>query len=158
MSPARPGVVSRWKTVLGGAALLVMLLGAAGCFLASGERVTFLPVDLEGNGEVSGRLVSADGSTVREIAVGQANAPIALEVRAEVERGELTVEILSPDGAPVLAATARYGRGGHGTGVVLSDEAGRLRYRIVAREAGNGGYSIRLRVTRIPVPTPSPTP
>lgn len=141
-------------------ALVVLLLGVAGCYLASGERTTLLPADSFGRGEVSGRLVSADGSTTREIEVGPANVAVAVELTVEVERGELTLEILSPEGTPVLAAAARYGRAGRTEGVVRTDEAGRLRYRLSAREAGNGSYAIRYRSAWIPTPTPTalPTP
>ncbi len=147
----------RWRA-LGCIALTVVLLAAAGCYLASGERTTLLPADASGRGEISGRLVSADGSTMRELQVGPSNETVAVELTVEVERGELTLEILSPEGNAVLAAAARYGRAGRADGVVRTDEAGRLRYRLSAREAGNGRYTIRYRSTWVPTPTPTALP
>ncbi|MGC8873069.1 MAG: hypothetical protein ACP5SI_01305 [Chloroflexia bacterium] len=156
--------LSRWwvgrprRFPIGRIALMLLLVGTAGCYLASGERTALVPADPFGRGEVSGRFVSADGDTAREIPVGPASVLVAVELSVEVERGELTLELLSPEGNPVVAATARYGRHGRANGVVLTDEAGRLHYRLLAREAGNGAYSIRYRSTWLPTPTPTPPP
>ena len=139
-------------------AMLLLIFLLAGCYLASGERVTSEDASTEEGGQISGEFVHADGTTQREITVGQPAIPVQIEASASVEWGELTLEFLSPDGSPALLVEARYGRAAEGIGSLTTDDNGQVRYRVVTREARGGTYLIQYRLQPIPTPTPLPTP
>jgi hypothetical protein len=136
--------------------LLALLL--TGCYLASGEEVETVPLSPNGDGELSVAFVTADGTSLEELLIGEADVSIRLLVSAEVEWGELVIEFLNADDAVGWAVESRYGRPGQGIHYLRSDENGLVRYRLRVHEARNGSYTIRYRVQEPPTPTPTPTP
>jgi hypothetical protein len=149
------GQRSRYAVAL---VIVLVLFPLAGCYLASGERMIPETLSPDGIGQTSAQFVNADGTTEREILVGQPAILVELDVAASAEWGELILEFLAPDGSTMLTVESRYGRAGRGSAIVVSDEAGQVRYRVTSREARNGSYTIRYRTQAVPTPTPAATP
>jgi hypothetical protein len=107
--------------------------------LVAGREQT-LRVD-EQRGELRVGFVSAEGSDERLL---EAGAPGTLDVlaSARVERGDLRLEVLRPDGTLALRVVANADGSLVGTGMVSTDEQGRLRYRVYARNARDGSYGL----------------
>lgn len=86
--------------------------------------------------------VSAEGSEERLLDTG---APGELNVSADamVERGDLRLELLHPDGQVALRVVGDADGSIVGRGPLTTDAEGRLRYRIYTRNARNGSYAIR---------------
>jgi hypothetical protein len=127
-------LVGRWSFVLGLAVLL------SGCLLTSGERTSMDA--LPDGGNVSSTFVGADGNTERTIETGANSAPMNAIVIVQAERGELRLELLNPDGGVAFAVQARPDEQVTLRDNVLTDEQGRLRYRVIAQGARNGGYQV----------------
>ena len=126
--------VGRWSFVFG----LVFLL--SGCLLTSGERPS---VDaLPDGGNVSSTFVGAQGNAERTVDTGAKGAIMNAIVIVQAERGELRLELLNPDGNVAFSVQARPDEQVTRRGDVLTDEQGRLRYRVIAQGARNGGYQV----------------
>jgi hypothetical protein len=128
---ARPLI---WLSFVG---LALML---SGCLLTSGERPS-MDV-LPDGGNVSNTFVGATGNAERTIETGANSAKMNAIVIVQAERGELRLELLNPDGNVVFSVQARPDEQVAHRGDVLTDEQGRLRYRVIAQGARNGGYQV----------------
>ena len=126
--------VGRWSFVVGLALLL------SGCLLTSGERPSMDA--LPDGGNVSTTFVGATGSAERTIETGANGATMNAIVIVQAERGELRLELLNPDGNVAFSVQARPDEQVTRRGDVLTDEQGRLRYRVIAQGARNGGYQV----------------
>ena len=126
--------LGRWSLVVGLALLL------SGCLLTSGERPS---VDaLPDGGNVSSTFVGADGNGERTVDTGANSVAMNAIVIVQAERGELRLELLNPDGNVAFSVQARPDEQVTRRGDVLTDEQGRLRYRVIAQGARNGGYQV----------------
>ena len=127
-------IVGRWSFVVGLALLL------SGCLLTSGERPS---VDaLPDGGNVSTTFVGADGNSERTVETGVNGVTMNAIVIVQAERGELRLELLNPDGNVAFSVQARPDEQVTRRGDVLTDAQGRLRYRVIAQGARNGGYQV----------------
>ena len=79
---------------------------------------------------------------LRTLAVGQPDARYAVTVFVSADQGELRLELLDPQGAPVFVAQSRPGERLARSGVVQADAQGLLRYRVSARAARKGSYEL----------------
>jgi hypothetical protein len=120
--------------------VIIFALALSGCLLTSGERPS---IDaLPDGGNVSTTFVGADGSAERTVETGASGATLNAIVIVQAERGELRLELLNPDGNVAFSVQARPDEQVTRRGDVLADEQGRLRYRVIAQGARNGGYQI----------------
>jgi hypothetical protein len=126
--------LGRWSFVFG----LVLLL--SGCLLTSGERPS--ADSLPDGGNVSTTFVGADGNGERTLDTGANGVTMNAIVIVQAERGELRLELLNPDGNVAFSVQARPDEQVTRRGDVLTDEQGRLRYRVIAQGARNGGYQV----------------
>ncbi|MEO7911945.1 MAG: hypothetical protein ABIV47_20060 [Roseiflexaceae bacterium] len=126
--------VGRWSFVFG---LALML---SGCMLTSGERPSMDA--LADGGNVSSTFVGATGNAERTVETGANGATMNAIVIVQAERGELRLELLNPDGNVAFSVQARPDEQVTRRGDVLTDEQGRLRYRVIAQGARNGGYQV----------------
>jgi hypothetical protein len=126
--------VGRWSFVFGLAFLL------SGCLLTSGERPS--TDALPDGGNVSSTFVGADGSAERTVETGANGVTMNAIVIVQAERGELRLELLNPDGNVAFSVQARPDEQVTRRGDVLTDQQGRLRYRVIAQGARNGGYQV----------------
>jgi hypothetical protein len=124
----------RWSFVFGLALLL------SGCLLTSGERPSMDA--LPDGGNVSSTFVGADGNAERTVDTGANGTIMNAIVIVQAERGELRLELLNPDGNVAFSVQARPDEQVTRRGDVLTDEQGRLRYRVIAQGARNGGYQV----------------
>jgi hypothetical protein len=127
-------LVGRSSFVFGLAILL------SGCLLTSGERPS--TDALADGGNVSSTFVGANGSAERAIETGATSTTMNAIVIVQAERGELRLELLNPDGNVAFSVQARPDEQVTRRGDVLTDEQGRLRYRVIAQGARNGGYQV----------------
>ena len=127
-------VVGRWSFVVSLALLL------SGCMLISGERPS--ADALPDGGNISNTFVGADGSAERTIDTGANGATMNAIVIVQAERGELRLELLNPDGNVAFSVQARPDEQVTRRGDVLTNAQGRLRYRVIAQGARNGGYQV----------------
>ncbi len=150
-------MAKRWRLLASGSLLLFLV---AGCYLASGQRTETAPLQEDGPGAHTVRFVSADGQTDQEILAGPPNAPIIVAMSAQVEEGQLVLEVLDAGGDPVVTATARLGPSEMVSGTVRTDDEGRFTLRVRATEAHGGSYTLRYRLVAplTPTPTSPPTP
>ena len=126
--------VGRWSFVFGLALLL------SGCLLTSGERPSMDA--LPDGGNVSTTFIGATGNAERTVETGANGATMNAIVIVQAERGELRLELLNPDGNVAFSVQARPDEQVTRRGDVLTDEQGRLRYRVIAQGARNGGYQV----------------
>ena len=112
----------------------------SGCLLTSGERPSMDA--LADGGNVSSTFVGADGNAERTIETGALGAQLNAIVIVQAERGELRIELLNPDGNVAFSVQARPDEQVTRRGDVQADEQGRLRYRVIAQGARNGGYQV----------------
>jgi hypothetical protein len=127
-------IVGRWSFVFG----LALLLN--GCLLTSGERASMDA--LPDGGNVSTTFVGADGNGERTVETGANSVAMNAIVIVQAERGELRLELLNPDGNVAFSVQARPDEQVTRRGDLLTDEQGRLRYRVIAQGARNGGYQV----------------
>ena len=113
---------------------------ASSCLLTSGERPSM--DTLPDGGNVSSTFVGADGNAERTVDTGATSATLTAIVIVQAERGELRLELLNPDGNVAFSVQARPDEQVTRRGDVLTDEQGRLRYRVIAQGARNGGYQV----------------
>ena len=113
---------------------------ASSCLLTSGERPS---VDvLPDGGNVSTTFVGADGNGERTVETGANSTTMNAIVIVQADRGELRLELLNPDGNVAFSVQARPDEQVTRRGDVSTDEQGRLRYRVIAQGARNGGYQV----------------
>ncbi len=124
--------------------MAILVLGLAllltGCLLVSGEQAS--SDTLPDGGNISSSFVGADGQTERTIDTGAAGAQLNAIVIVQAERGEVQVELLNADASLALAVKSRPDEQVTKQGSVLTDARGRLRYRVIASGARNGGYQV----------------
>ena len=118
--------------------LCALLLG--GCMLMSGGRTS--SDTLPDGGNISVNFVGADGTQEQTVDTGAIDAAFNTIVIVQAERGELRIELLNPDGNVAFSVQARPDEQVTRRGDVLTDEQGRLRYRVIAQGARNGGYQV----------------
>ncbi len=126
--------VGRLSFVIGLALLL------SGCLLTSGERPSMDA--LPDGGNVSTTFVGATGNAERTVETGASGTTMNAIVIVQAERGELRIEVLNPDGNVAFSVQARPDEQVTRRGDVLTDEQGRLRYRVIAQGARKGGYQV----------------
>ena len=124
----------RWSFVVGLALLL------SGCLLVSGERASTDAQPTAGNFSTS--FVGAEGDEIREIDTGAPSADLDVIAIVQVERGELRLELLSPEGMMVYSVQGRPDEQITRSGVIQTTPEGKLRYRVVAHGARNGAYQL----------------
>jgi len=121
--------------------LAVLLVPAlAGCMLMSGEQTT---IDLQsGVGNLSTSFVGAEGDEERAVRVSE--GPVELQVIAilSVTSGDLSVEVLQPDGALAFAVDGRPDAEVTRSGRVRADDTGQIRYRVSARGVRDGSFQL----------------
>jgi hypothetical protein len=112
----------------------------SGCLLVSGERAS--ADNLPDGGNVSSAFVGADGVAERAVETGATAATLNAIVIVQAERGELQVEVLNPDGSIAFSVKGRPEEQVTRQGSAVTDDTGRLRYRVIARGARNGSYQL----------------
>jgi hypothetical protein len=117
---------------------LALLL--SGCLLVSGERPS--ADTLADGGNISTSFIGAEGSAERSVDTGAAGSKLNAIVIVQAERGELRVELLNADGNVAFSVQSRPDEQVTRRGDVTTDAQGRLRYRVVAQGARNGGYQV----------------
>jgi hypothetical protein len=95
----------------------------------------------EAGGNVSTVFVSAEGAEERSLSVGSA-ATLNVIASVTVDQGDLRLEVLNPDGSVACSAISQPRQNIVCTSSVATDEQGRLRYRVAAREARNGSFQL----------------
>ncbi|MBA3947314.1 MAG: hypothetical protein H0X37_22495 [Herpetosiphonaceae bacterium] len=117
--------------------MLVPLL--SGCLLMSGPRESADRATDGGNVRVD--FISAEGTETRHVQAADGPTKLALIVSAQVERGQLRIVMLNPQGAQVLVLEGTPEQ--HVAQVVVpTDDKGNLTYRIQATGAHHGGFEI----------------
>ncbi len=111
-----------------------------GCLLASGEE-TFSDAR-GGSGNLRTAFVSAEGQTERSLPAADAAIDLRVIAIVTVASGDLRVDILQPDGSVAFAVEGRPDEQVTRTGQTITDEQGRLHYRVVARGARDGSYQL----------------
>lgn len=122
--------------------LLIALLvpALAGCALMSGEETT---IDLQGGtGNLSTAFVGAEGSEERTVQVSDGPAELQVIAILSVASGDLQIDLVQPDGALAFAVAARPDAQVTRSGLVRTDEAGQIRYRVSARGARDGAFQL----------------
>ncbi len=119
--------------------LLVVMQFLTGCLLIAGDQQSADRAEDAGN--VSVRFVSAEGTEVRQVLAADAPSSLDVTVFAQVERGQLRIEVLDPQDSVVFVVEGtpeeQVGRG-----TVPTDAAGNLRFRIRATGAQRGGFQL----------------
>ncbi len=117
---------------------LALLL--SGCLLISGERTAQDAQPAGGN--LATAFVSAEGSEERSFAIGGPSREVQVTGIVSVETGDLTIELLQPDGSVVFSIGSRPGESITRSGSVRLDDQGRLDYRLRATGARNGSFQM----------------
>lgn len=120
--------------------LLALLILLSGCMLISGERTAQDAQSAGGN--VTTTFVSAEGSEQRSFAIGGPAREVQVIGIVAVDSGDLTVELLAPDGSVAFAIGSRPGEPVTRSGNVSLDDQGRLSYRVRATGARNGSFQL----------------
>ncbi len=117
------------------------LLLLSSCMLSSGLRTT---TDTRADaGNTSTSFVGAEGSEQQFLEIGSPNTRYNVIVTVEVQTGELTLEVLDgASGVVGLSVQARPDVQVTRSGSVVTDERGRLYYRVLTRGARDGSYQI----------------
>jgi hypothetical protein len=119
---------------------LIPILALSGCLMASGEALT---IDQQGGaGNLSAEFVSAEGLEERFLQATEGSSELQVIVIASVETGDLGIDLLNPNGSVVFSVVARPGTQVTRSGLVPTDNQGRLRYRLNAFGARGGAYQI----------------
>lgn len=140
MPIAGPSRMARRPALVALACLAGMVLLLSGCMIISGGRNS--SDTLPDGGNISATFVGADGSTEQTLDTGAVRATLNAIVIVRAERGELQVELLNADGSVAFAVKARPDESISRSGSVLTDQQGRLRYRVRATGARNGSYQV----------------
>ena len=119
--------------------VLVVLPFLTNCLLISGaQQSSDRAVDA---GNVNLQFVSMDGMEVREVAAADGAASLLVTIFARVDRGQLRIEVLDPNGSAVIVVEGtpeeQVARG-----TVPTDAGGMLRFRIKATGAHRGGFQL----------------
>ncbi|RRR69330.1 MAG: hypothetical protein EI684_16015 [Candidatus Viridilinea halotolerans] len=120
--------------------ILLALWSLTGCLLVSGEA-TALDVQ-EGAGNLVTHFVGAEGLGERVVALDSPATDVRVIAIVAVESGDLELSFLQPDGAVAFVLVARPGAEVTRSGVVRTDAAGLLRYRLNAYGARNGSMQL----------------
>jgi hypothetical protein len=112
----------------------------AGCMLISGEQT--LSDTQPGGGNLSASFVSAEGSDLHTLDIGGTAREVQVIAIVAIESGDLSLDLLKPDGAVVFSTDGRPNDQITRSGSVPLDNQGRLRYRVRASGARNGSYQI----------------
>ncbi|GAC1362352.1 MAG: hypothetical protein NVS4B8_13560 [Herpetosiphon sp.] len=118
--------------------VLVVPLLSSCLLLAGGSQSVDLGAD-GGNARVE--FVSADGSEVRTLRASGQVGKVEVILLTQVERGQLRIEVLDPQGSQVLVVEATSDRRAART-VVATDAQGNVRYRVRATGAHNGMWEL----------------
>ena len=123
---------------------LCLLLAACaplftGCLLIAGGQQSSDRAEDAGN--VSVRFVSAEGTEIRQVDTGIVSAQLRVTVFAQVERGQLRIEVLDPQGSAALVVEGTPDEQVART-TVVTDAQGNLRFRIRATGAQRGGFQL----------------
>lgn len=124
---------------------LIMILGAC-VALASARRYTsgtvvyrdYRPSSLHG-----GFIKQANGSTTETIQLEEVNnRRLNTEVKLEVGRGIVCLELLDNEGQPTASVVSTPGKPALVRGYLIADASGAVKYRISATQAENIDYSL----------------
>ena len=119
--------------------LLIVIPFLSGCLLIAGDQQSADRAEDAGN--VSVRFVSAEGTELRQVLAAGGAANLDVTVFAQVERGQLRIEVLDPRNSVVFVVEGtpeeQVGRG-----TVPTDAEGNLRFRIRATGAQRGGFQL----------------
>lgn len=110
-----------------------------GCLLASGRR-TSSDVQAQ-SGNVTTTFVSAEGEETNTVETGAAG-DVAVIAIVGVEQGQLRLDMLDQNGSVVFSVDGRPNESRTFQGQVATDDRGRLRYRVFARQARNGSVQL----------------
>jgi len=119
--------------------VVVLLPILTSCLLISGGQQSSDRAEDAGN--VSVQFVSADGTEVRQVAAADAAANLLVTVFARVDRGQLRIEVLDPQGSAVVIVEGTPEEA-VSRGTVSTDGVGNLRFRIKATGAQRGGFQL----------------
>ena len=112
----------------------------SGCLLMSGETTS---IDLQGDsGNLNTSFVSAEGVSERTVRVAEGVASVQVITMVAIESGDLTFELLDPEGAVVFSVASRPDGQVTRSSMVLTDINGEVRYRVKASGARNGNFQI----------------
>jgi hypothetical protein len=136
-APTRPRAYHGWPKLLLVSCLALLL---SGCLLTSGERLS--ADTLADGGNISTSFIGAEGSDERSAETGAPGAKLNAIVIVQAERGGLRVELLNADGNVAFSVQSRPDEQVTRRGDVITDAQGRLRYRVIAQGARNGGYQV----------------
>ena len=133
------GVRVRLRAAARALLLLALVPALAGCLLIAGGQQS--SDRAEDGGNVSVQFVSAEGTEIRQVKAADTAATLEVTVFARVERGQLRIEVLDPQGsaAIVLEGTPEEPVA---RGSVQTDADGNLRFRIKATGAQRGGFQL----------------
>ncbi len=119
--------------------VLVVLPLLTNCLLISGAQQSSDRAEDAGN--VNLQFVSMDGMEVREVAAADGAADLLVTIFARVDRGQLRIEVLDPNGSAVIVVEGtpeeQVARG-----TVPTDANGMLHFRIKATGAHRGGFQL----------------
>jgi hypothetical protein len=134
-------MLCRLGRLAGRLACAASMLLLAGCMLASGQRASTDIRPDAGNTSVS--FIGAEGSDAQFLEIGQPNTRFNVIVTAQVDTGDLQVDMLDgASGTVQLSVQARPDEQVTRSGSIVTDGRGQLHFRINARGARNGGYQI----------------
>jgi hypothetical protein len=129
--------------VVGGTALLPGCVATNGYLMSSGwQSSSDLGADA-GNTRTS--FLGAEGMQLLSLPLSAGFANYEVIGIVAVETGELLLEIYDGSGLPGITLQARPSQQITRSAILNTNEAGKLRYRIQARGARNGGFQILYR-------------
>ncbi len=119
--------------------LAVLVPFVSSCLLMSGPRESADRATDGGNVRVD--FISAEGTETRHVQAADGAKKLALIVSAQVERGQLRLVVLNPQGTQVLVLEGTPEQRVAQV-VVPTDDKGNLTYRIQATGARHGSFEI----------------
>ncbi|WP_375514164.1 hypothetical protein [uncultured Nostoc sp.] len=129
--------------------LTLMIVLAACVALISARIVTFSTVVSRIPRLYGGIILQANGSTTETIKLKDVNnRRLNTEVKLEVGRGTVYLELLDDKGQPTSSLVATPGKPALGKGYLVTDVSSAVKYRITAIEAENIAYSLTIDDSR----------
>lgn len=119
---------------------LTIILGAGVPLTGCTRTVVHNSLSLHG-----GIIKQANGLTTETIKLKDVkNRRLETEVKLEVERGNVRLELLDNKGQPTVSITSTPRQTVLGKGYLVADASGLIKYRITAIEAENINYSLTI--------------
>jgi hypothetical protein len=121
---------------------LILILGAYIALASAKSNITGTVV-YRNYSLLGGIIKQANGSTTETIKLEEVNnSHLNTEVKLEVSRGTVFLELLDDNGQPTASVVSTPGKPGVVRGHLVADASGAVRYRITATEAENIEYSL----------------